>query len=102
MAGPVPCRADATPGPRVSTQHPDHNDRYRRVRQAWDAYQKADQTRTETSEAVTAELVAARADGVTMYRLARWLGVTDRAVQARLEKHDQTNTPAQPPLRGEH
>lgn len=87
---------DATPGPPLSTRQRDLQDRYRRVRQAWEAYQKADQTRTETSEAVTAELVAARAEGVTMYRLARWLGVTDRAVQALLNKHDQTNTPTPP------
>ena len=31
-----------------------------------------------------------------MYRMAKWLDVHIRAVQARLEKYDQTNTPPPP------
>ena len=31
-----------------------------------------------------------------MYRMAKWLGVTQRSIQVRLEKYDQTNTPPPP------
>ena len=80
----------------MTTQHPDHNDRYRRVRQAWDDYQTIEQARSEASAQVNAELAAARADGVTMYRMAKWLEVTERAIKVRLQTHDRTNTPPPP------
>ena len=89
-------RAKPSPGPRVTTQHPDHNDRYRRVRQAWDDYQTIEQARTEASAQVNAELAAARAEGVTMYRMAKWLEVTERAIKVRLQTHDRTSTPPPP------
>ena len=85
----------------VSTQAPDHTGIEDHILQAWETYQDADRTRAEASAAVTAALVAGRGAGVSMYRMAKLLNVHHRAVQARLEKHDQTNTPAQPPLRGE-
>lgn len=83
-------------GTRVNTQQPDPSDIYKRVRRAWDTYRLADRTRTEASAEVTTELAAARAAGISMYRMAIWLGVTQRAIKERLEKHDQTNTPPPP------
>ena len=80
----------------MTTQHPDNNDRYRRVRQAWDDYQTIEQARAEASTQVNAELAAARADGVTMYRMAKWLEVTERAIKVRLQTHDRTSTPPPP------
>ena len=80
----------------MTTQHPDHNDRYRRVRQAWDDYRTIEQARSEASAQVNAELAAARADGVTMYRMAKWLEVTERAIKVRLQTHDRTNNPPPP------
>ena len=73
----------------MNIKHPLHDDIYQQVRQAWNHYQAADRTRIEASAAVTAELAAARAAGVSMYRMAKWLGVHDRAIQARLETYDQ-------------
>ena len=80
----------------MNTHHPDNNDRYRRVRQAWDDYQTIEQARSEASAQVNAELAAARADGVTMYRMAKWLEVTERAIKVRLQTHDRTNPPPPP------
>ena len=82
-------RREATPRPLVSTQHPDPDDYYQRVRQAWDDYRTLDRARTEASTAVTRELAAARAAGFSMYRMAKWLEVYESAIQARLKKHDQ-------------
>lgn len=80
----------------VSTQVPNHTDIEDHIRQAWDTYQAADRTRAKASAAVTAALVAGRAAGVSMYRMAKLLDVHHRAVQARLEKHNQTSTPPPP------
>ena len=77
----------------VSTQPPNRTGIEEHILKAWETYQNADRTRTEASAAVTAALVAGRAAGVSMYRMAKLLDVHHRAVQARLEKHDQTNTP---------
>ena len=92
-------RNHPTPGGTpVSTQQPqDRTDHYHQhVRQAWDNYQKAEQTRAEASQAVNAALADARAGGISMYRMAKWLGVWERTIQARLQKYDQTNTPPPP------
>ena len=56
------------------------------IRHAWDAYQTVDQARAETS----AELAAARTTGVTMYRMSKWLEVTERAIKVRLETYDRS------------
>lgn len=77
----------------MSTQPPDRTGIEEHILQAWETYQDADRTRAEASAAVTAALVAGRAAGVSMYRMAKLLDVHHRAVQARLEKHDQTKTP---------
>lgn len=80
----------------TSQQHPDNTDFHQLVLQAWDNYQKAEQARAEASTQVNAALAAARAGGISMYRMAKWLGVWERTIQARLEKHDQTNTTPPP------
>ena len=92
--------SQTTPGGTpVNTQQPqDHTDYQRHVRQAWDNYQKAEQARAEASEVVNVALANARAGGVSMYRMAKWLGVWERTIQARLQKYDQTtDNPAPPP-----
>ena len=98
VAGPVPCRADATPGPRVSTQQPDHHDRYRRVRRAWDTYRLANRDPGGgLRRAVTSELIAARAAGISMYRMAIWLGVTATSRSRNASRSTtETNTPPPP------
>ena len=73
----------------MNTEQPEHHDIHQRILQAWNHYQKADQARTEASAAVTAELAAGREAGVSMYRMAKWLGVHNRTIQARLEYYDQ-------------
>ena len=80
----------------MSTQQPDHTDIEQHIRQVWKDYRAAEQTRAESSASVTAALAAGRAAGVSMYRMAKWLDVHIRAVQARLEKYDQTGTPPPP------
>ena len=75
----------------TSQQQPDHTHYQQIVVQAWANYQKAEQARAEASVTVNAALAAARAGGVSMYRMAKWLGVWERTVQARLEKHEKTN-----------
>ena len=80
----------------TTEQPPDHRDTRQRLARAWDTYQTIQQARTEASAAVTAELAVARAKGISMYRMAKWLNVSERTIQARLEKHDQTNTPPPP------
>ena len=80
----------------TSQQHPDHAHFQQLVREAWDNYQRAEQSRAEASTQVNAALAAARAGGISMYRMAKWLGVWERTIQARLEKHDQTKTPPPP------
>lgn len=80
----------------MNPQHPDHNDRHHRVRQAWDTYKAIEQARSEASAQVNAELAAARDDGITMYRMAKWLGVTERAIKVRIQTHDRTSTPSHP------
>ena len=80
----------------MSTQQPDPIDMRKRVRQAWDHYQAAERARTEASATVTAELAVARAAGFSMYRMAKWIEVTQRTIQLRLGKYDQTNTPPPP------
>ena len=82
---------------RVSSQQPEPTEMRQRVRQAWDLYQDADRTRPEASATVTAELAAAREAGYSMYRMAKWLEVTQRTIQLRLEKHDQANPPGEDP-----
>ena len=83
----------------MSTQQPpDHHDIHDRLRRAWATYQDIGQARAEASAQVTAELLAGRAAGVTMYRMAKWLNISEQAIQARLQTHDQTaDNPAQPP-----
>ena len=83
--------------PTLTTEQPDHSEIRQRVLQAWDDYHTAGRAHADASAAVTAALAAARASGVTMYRMAKWLKVTQRSIQVRLEKHDQTNTPPPPP-----
>ena len=78
----------------MSTQQPDHSDSHQRVLQAWDRYRTAERIRAEASAAVTEELAAARARGVTMYRMAKWLEITERAIKERLEKYDTGNRPS--------
>ena len=73
----------------MSTQHPDHSNIHQRVRQAWDHYRTAERTRAEASVVVTEELATARALGVSMYRMAKWLEVTERAIKERLDKYDK-------------
>ena len=80
----------------TSQQPPDHTDFHQLVRQAWDNYQRAEQTRAEASTQVNAALATARAGGISMYRMAKWLGVWERTIQARLQKYDQTSTPPPP------
>ena len=84
-------RGTPEPGCSVTTEQPDQTDMKQRLRQLWEAYQAAEHTRADASTAVTEGLVAARAAGVSMYRMAAWLGVSNRAIQARFERHDQTN-----------
>ncbi|MDE0170986.1 MAG: hypothetical protein OXS29_16010 [bacterium] len=86
----------------MSTQQPpDPNDIHNRLRQAWDTYQAIEQTRAEASAAVTTQLAAGRAAGISMYRMAKWLNISEQAVQSRLQTHDQTTitTPAPSPPR---
>lgn len=73
----------------MSIEPPDHSDIEARTRKAWEDYQTADRARTQASAAVDAMLAAARSEGVSMYRMAKWLGITHRAVTVRLEKHDK-------------
>ena len=80
----------------MSTEQPDHSELRQRVRQAWEDYHTAGRAHAEASATVTAQLATARAAGVTMYRMAKWLEVTQRSIQVRLEKYDQTNTPPPP------
>ena len=81
----------------MSTQQPpDHHDIHDRLCRAWATYQDIGQARAEASAQVTAELLAGRAAGITMYRMAKWLNISEQAVQARLQTHDQTNTPPPP------
>ncbi|MDE0375826.1 MAG: hypothetical protein OXK16_07690 [bacterium] len=80
----------------MNPEHPDHNDRYRRVRQAWDTYQAVEQARADASAELNAELATARNEGVTMYRMAKWLGITERAIKVRLQTHDRTSNPSPP------
>ena len=89
--GAVPSRGKPPPANRVNTKQPNHPDIEHRLRRSWNTYQKAEQTRAEASTQVNADLAAAHAAGITMYRMAKWLGVTPRAIKERLEKHDQTN-----------
>jgi hypothetical protein len=72
----------------VSTEQPKHNDIHQRIMQAWKTYLAADESRADASAAVTAELAAAREAGVSMHRMAKWLGVHNRAVQDRLKSYD--------------
>ena len=74
-------------------QRPDHNEIHNRLRQAWDTYQRTERTRAQASAAVTAQLAAGRAAGISMYRMAKWLNISEQAVQARLQTHDQTTRP---------
>ncbi len=75
----------------VSVRHPDHSDIEQQTLQAWETYRRANRARVEASAAVDAKLAAARSEGVSMYRMAKWLGVTERAIKVRLEKYDRTH-----------
>lgn len=75
----------------MSVQHPDHSEIESKTRRAWENYQTADRARTQASAAVDAMLAAARSEGVSIYRMTKWLGVTHRAIKLRLEKYDRAN-----------
>lgn len=56
---------------------------------AWAAHQQAAETSRQASRALSLELAAAVREGVTGYRLAKWLGVADSAVRKRLKQAQQ-------------
>lgn len=80
----------------MSSEQTGHSGIEEHIRRAWETYRDADRTRAEASAAVTAALVAGRAAGISMWRMAKVIDVHHRAVQARLEKHDQTEIPPPP------
>lgn len=56
---------------------------------AWAAHQQAADASRQASRALSLELGAAVREGVTGYRLAKWLGVADSAVRKRLKQAQQ-------------
>ena len=62
-----------------------------RVLEAWRVHREAAEVSRRASQALSLELAAAVREGVTGYRLAKWLGVADSAVRKRLRQaHDMT------------
>ena len=54
-------------------------------------HREAAEVSRRASQALSLELAAAVREGVTGYRLAKWLGVADSAVRKRLRQaHDMT------------
>ena len=60
-----------------------------RVMAAWWAHREAAEASRRASRALSLELAAAVGEGVTGYRLAKWLGVADSAVRRRLKQAQQ-------------
>lgn len=56
---------------------------------AWAAHLQAAEVSRQASRELSLELAAAVREGVTGYRLAKWLGVADSAVRKRLKQAQQ-------------
>jgi len=60
----------------------------KRVLAAWQVHRDAAEASRQASQALSLELAAAVREGITGYRLAKWLGVADSAVRKRLRQAD--------------